>query len=241
MNLKNTYFKSIYHLAKYPRFRNFVLNRIAYIKGKNINSILIRLYRPVRFLEIGVGRGKTVKKFLFESNTLGMPRVEYFGFDTFDQGPPTDETEKLNTRISKAEKTDNYWQMHHTPMESIYALREKFKNVECEMKLYKGNTKETLPAIIPQLPPMDFVYIDGGHSYNTVKSDYDNIKPILKTGTAIVFDDFNCEQGISRFIGELLSENGGHFKCVMFLPGIIETWRCSTVLLEYNEEEIPHR
>jgi len=161
----------------------------------------------------------------------------HFGFDTFDGGPPVDEGELLQNRIREAQRGNKFWNMHHSPMEAIQAIADDYGNIRCQIKLFKGNTKETLPDNISQVSPVDFVYIDGGHSYETVKSDYLNVKPVLKTGTTVVFDDFNCATGVSRFIGELLSEEGGFFSRVMFLPSGFNTWKCSTVVLIYNEKE----
>ena len=47
--------------------------------------------------------------------------------------------------------------------------------------LVRGNTRETLKPI-----SADFVYIDGGHSIETIQGDYD----ALKSSPVIVFDDF---------------------------------------------------
>jgi precorrin-6B methylase 2 len=47
----------------------------------------------------------------------------------------------------------------------------------------------------------DFVYIDGGHSYDTVKHDYS----MVKDSTLIVFDDVKIT-AINVFIKELIAE-----------------------------------
>lgn len=237
MKLKKLYGKLLYHLAKYRLMKSFVVSQLGVLQGGLVISTLVRLYRPESFLEIGVGKGDTLRRFLFESQSLGSSIIQYFGFDTFDEGPPADEGELLQHRIKRAQQGNKFWNMHHSPMEAIHAIAEEYDRVRCHIKLFKGNTKQSLPANISQISAVDFVYIDGGHSYETVKSDYLNVKPVLKTGTAVVFDDFNCAAGVSKFIGELLSEEGGFFSRVMFLPSGFDTWNCSTVVLIYNEQE----
>jgi len=240
MKWRKIYGKLLYRLAKYQFLKNYVLGRLGLMQGGLVLSTLVRLYRPKSFLEIGVGKGDTLRRFIFESQCLGLSTIQYFGFDTFDEGPPSDEGDLLQDRIKRAQRGNKFWNMHHSPMESIRAIGEDYNNVDCQIKLFKGNTKETLPGNLSQVSPVDFVYIDGGHSYGTVKSDYLNVKPILKSGTVVVFDDFNCATGVSRFIGELLSEEGGFFSRIMFLPAGLDTWHCSTVVLIYNEEETVH-
>lgn len=237
MNWKKIYGKLLYRLAKYQFLKNFVIGQLGLMQGGLVVSTLVRLYRPESFLEIGVGKGDTLRRFIFESQCLGLSSIQYIGFDTFDEGPPNDEGDLLKDRINRAKQGDKFWKMHHSPMDSIRAIAEDYDNIDCQIKLFKGNTKETLPVNLSRLAPVDFVYIDGGHSYGTVKSDYFNVKPVLKTGTVVVFDDFNCAVGVSRFIGELLSEEGGFFSHIMFLPAGFDTWKCSTVVLIYNEKE----
>ncbi len=44
-------------------------------------------------------------------------------------------------------------------------------------ELHKGDSKETVPAC-KAIETVDFAYIDGGHSYETVKADFENLKHI---------------------------------------------------------------
>ena len=51
--------------------------------------------------------------------------------------------------------------------------------------LHKGDTNKTVPALSPSA---DLIYIDGGHSYETTKSDWLNT-----SADVVVFDDFFSE------------------------------------------------
>ena len=62
-------------------------------------------------------------------------------------------------------------------------MKEKGKTFT--FKLHKGDTKETLKKC-KSASKVDFAFIDGGHSYETVKSDYENLKKV----PILVFDDF---------------------------------------------------
>jgi predicted O-methyltransferase YrrM len=37
---------------------------------------------------------------------------------------------------------------------------------------------------------MDFIFIDGGHSFETIQSDWDNVKHRMHDETVVVFDDY---------------------------------------------------
>ena len=36
----------------------------------------------------------------------------------------------------------------------------------------------------------DFIYIDGGHSFDTIQSDWENLSGFIKENTLIIFDDY---------------------------------------------------
>ena len=49
---------------------------------------------------------------------------------------------------------------------------------------------KTLPEVSKNLPQMDFIYIDGGHSLETIKNDWDYTKNLMHKGTIVLFDDY---------------------------------------------------
>jgi hypothetical protein len=58
------------------------------------------------------------------------------------------------------------------------------------IKLFKGDTKKTLPAAIPNLPKMDIIFVDGGHSLATVQSDFEHALKLAHDKTIILLDDY---------------------------------------------------
>ena len=48
----------------------------------------------------------------------------------------------------------------------------------------------------PHLLKFDLILIDGGHSYKTVKSDFNFAKKLINTNGAIFFDDYVNKQGV---------------------------------------------
>ena len=56
-------------------------------------------------------------------------------------------------------------------------------------KLIMGNTRKTLPKFKPERP-IDFVFIDGGHSVETIQSDWENVEKLMHENTVVIFDDY---------------------------------------------------
>lgn len=63
---------------------------------------------------------------------------------------------------------------------------------------------QTIEAV-KDYAPFDFIFVDGGHEYETVDADYHNYYPMLRTGGVMAFHDIaeNREPGVMRFWDEL--------------------------------------
>lgn len=103
--------------------------------------------------------------------------VHYRGFDLFEEA--TDETDKLELNIKAHNLTEA---VGHRLAEFTVKMKEQGKKFT--HTLYCGNTKETMKG--KRFDDVDLAYIDGGHSYDTVKSDY----TFLKDVPVVVFDDY---------------------------------------------------
>ena len=60
---------------------------------------------------------------------------------------------------------------------------------------------------------IDYVFLDGGHEYNTVKNDLDNCIEVIEKGGTVLCDDYNLGSapGVKKAIDEFSFENS--FKC----------------------------
>ena len=56
-------------------------------------------------------------------------------------------------------------------------------------KLIIGDTKNTLKKFSPDRY-IDFVFIDGGHSIETIESDWNYINRLMGKQTVVIFDDY---------------------------------------------------
>jgi hypothetical protein len=155
---------------------------------------LIEKYKPKTFCEIGCHEGLTLKSLTPLVKELGY-NIDYFGYDAFEIA------ERPTFEYPKNPITG---EMEHNGKESAsyQVIKERCdKYVKNELlesyELIRGWTHDTLigPLIF------DMVYIDGGHSYSTVKWDYEHVKD----SKIIIFDDTYPIKfpGVAKFIEEL--------------------------------------
>lgn len=131
---------------------------------------LVKNNKCRRIMEIGILRGDTAAPLIKAAKSNFRPsEVEFYGFDLFD--PSLDYGGPRPLTLKEA--------------------REKLERTGAQIKLFKGDTRTVLPEVVGNLPKMDLIFIDGGHSYNTVKSDWENSKRLMNAQTIVVFDDLD--------------------------------------------------
>ena len=139
---------------------------------------LIRTYKPKRIVEVGTwngGRAIEMALAAFENKD----KVHYTGFDLFqDATAETDEKEQ-NT------KPHNHFNAVVKRLEEFSEKMEE-KNKTFTFSLLKGDSKETMPKAKKELKKTDFAFIDGGHSEETILSDYENLMHV----PVVVLDDY---------------------------------------------------
>jgi len=137
-------------------------------------SEMITFYKCESLLETGTyngGRAIQMADAAFEHTD----KVTYTGYDLF--GTTTPELNQIEFN-SKATNTTEAVIERLTE----YAMEKAKEGKTFEFKLIEGNTNQTLK----DNPTADFVFIDGGHSYDTVSHDYKQ----LKHNKIVVLDDY---------------------------------------------------
>jgi hypothetical protein len=103
--------------------------------------------------------------------------VRYYGFDLFED---LDE-DMLRQEASKR------------PL-SLSAVQRKLESTGANIRLYKGNTKTSLPRHTGEIGEVDFIFVDGGHSEETIESDWSHVKELMGQDTIVVFDDYYVDK-----------------------------------------------
>ena len=169
----------------YPQRGTANMNLVAQLR----HLFLTRLNRPRRYralfttidhhhhrrlVEIGVLHGVHARQMMQTAIRHHPPgTIDYFGFDLFE-----DLTDALlHSELSKKASAFN-------------RVEQKLVKTGANIRLFKGNTKETLPQALPLIGTADFVFIDGGHSLETIQSDWNYVKTLMHERTHIIFDDY---------------------------------------------------
>jgi len=127
-----------------------------------------------KIMEIGIWNGVHALQMIKEAKKHSSSKeIQYYGFDLF---------ELLDDRTSLKEFS--------SPSPSLETVWRKLEKTGAEVHLYKGYTQDTLPKAIGELPKMDFVYIDGGHSLETIKNDWKYVQEVMDKNTIVIFDDY---------------------------------------------------
>ena len=100
-------------------------------------------------------------------------------------------------------KTDPY------SFESVMNLLSKFKK---NINIIKGNSNKILKEI--NLNEIDYVFLDGGHKYETVKNDLKSLTHVVNNKGIIVCDDYNLTYapGVKKAINEYIYEKKFNLK-----------------------------
>ena len=79
------------------------------------------------------------------------------------------------------------------------------------MDLITGNSNKVLKKI--DMSKIDYVFLDGGHDYDTVKNDLNNCIEVVNKNGTILCDDYNLSYapGVKKAIDEFVENN--KFKC----------------------------
>ncbi len=144
---------------------------------------IINEIKPKVIVEIGTFDGKRASIMMSEALRFhAIEKLRYIGFDLFEQ-PPDYEGAKPGT----------------LPLSAVTNRIQRYLP-KLAFNLIKGNTRETLPGWLGATTGMrreftfdhaDLVFIDGGHSLETIASDWHWIYLYLsKPGTVIVLDDY---------------------------------------------------
>jgi len=173
---------------------------------------LISEIKPKNFLEIGVLEGVTSRNVCELLNKINRGNFSYTGIDLFGDDIIENNSKEF-TPISYKINNPFKWlyfkiilKMRPNSKDCVEYLLKKFKN---SINILKGYSKDLLKEI--DLKNIDFVFLDGGHSFETVKEDLRLLILNLKKDSIILCDDYNIHHyGVKKAIDEI--KNNHKFK-----------------------------
>jgi hypothetical protein len=132
------------------------------------NEIVKKMPDEFTFMEIGVFRGQilAIVSLLAERHGKKVRRIGITPLDT----------------------SDGHWESDYEA--DIIRLHDVF-NIKDDYELIRLDSTNPNAIYLASQNPPDVLYIDGGHTYEVVKSDLTHYLPILKVGGTLVIDDCN--------------------------------------------------
>jgi len=125
-------------------------------------------------MEIGTWNGRRAEKMIVAAKQhRAASEIEYYGFDLFEQMTP---------EINRGELSKT------PPTQAEVAAR--LQKTGAHVHLFEGFTHDTLPQVVGHLPKMDFIFIDGGHSLETIANDWQYAQELVDDQTVVIFDDY---------------------------------------------------
>ena len=172
------------------------------LKGKWGDIFLERLsnHNPRSVLEIGVFCGVTARNICDFLNKTNKNNFKYIGVDLFgnNQNNKKDEIEPTflkNQKFSNPLKNIYYNYILKENLNSIESISKLLKNYNNNIRLIEGDTNKVLKNL--DLKNVDFTFLDGGHSYQTVINDLTILYDAMKDKRKIILcDDYGKESYI---------------------------------------------
>ncbi len=174
-------------------------------RDKNIVD-LIRQHKSHILMEIGVWRCVTsVAMIEAAAEQWSIEDVTYYGFDVF-----ADISVNGDRSFWKREKSSVPWSHKHAT--------SHLEQLGAKTHLFQGMTQETLPSFVNAMKPnigpnspqasIDFIWLDGGHTYETVANDWHHVRQLMRLHTVVLFDDYavewqNDKWGVNRVVDSI--------------------------------------
>ena len=177
------------------------------ILSANILFEQIEIHKPKNFLEVGVFQGVTSRNICEKLSLIHQNQFNYYGIDIFeDSNNLLDDKEMTSkhNKISNPLKNLLYNVIFKENLNSLKSVKKLLKKFDNNVTLYKGLSDIMLPKI--NMPEIDFIFLDGGHSYETVKNDLFLILKNIKKNKVIICDDYDQKNyGVKKAVDEIIN------------------------------------
>ena len=186
------------------------------LKQKGVGEFFlneISLKRPKIFLEVGVFHGVTARNICELLQKIHGKDFQYIGLDLFEKNFENKNEIIPNTKFSNPFKNIYFNYIKRQDPYSLEAVKDLLKKFKNNISLIKGNSNTILKKI--DMSKIDFVFLDGGHEYQTVKSDLNLCREVIVNGGTVLCDDYDLSYapGVKKAIDEFSSDD--NIKCTI--------------------------
>ena len=169
--------------------------------------------KPKNFLEVGIFHGVTSRNVCETLHILHGDDFKFTGIDLFfdsSDGPKNEYAPK--TTFSNPLKTIYYNYIIRSDPYSIQSVKKLLNKFKKNVTIIKGDSNIVLKEI--NLAQFDYVFLDGGHKYETVRTDLESLTKIVNNNGIIICDDYNLTYapGVKKAIDEYVFNNNCKLK-----------------------------
>ena len=190
------------------------------LKQKGVGELFlneISKKKPKIFLEVGVFHGVTARNVCELLYNIHGKEFKYIGLDLFEESHENKDEIIPNTKFSNPLKTIFFKYIKRQNPYSLEAVKDLLNKFKDNIHLIKGNSNKILNEI--DMKKIDYVFLDGGHEYNTVKNDLECCKEVILGNGVVLCDDYDLSYapGVKKAIDEFIENNS--FKCSIISNG----------------------
>tara|TARA_X000000368_G_C22728620_1_gene578484 strand:+ start:70 stop:699 length:630 start_codon:yes stop_codon:yes gene_type:complete len=190
------------------------------LKQKGVGDLFlneIAKKNPKTFLEVGVFHGVTARNVCELLYNIHGKDFKYIGLDLFEENNENKNEIIPNTKFSNPLKTIFFKYIKRQNPYSLKAVKDLLNKFDDNVHLIKGNSNYILSKF--DMKKIDYVFLDGGHEYNTVKNDLECCKEVILGDGVVLCDDYDLSYapGVKKAIDEFIENNS--FKCSIISNG----------------------
>ena len=201
-----------------------MINKIRYkkywrktgLKQKGIGDFFLNHVfqkKPKNFLEIGVFHGVTSRNVCELLNNIHGKDFNFTGIDLFSIENEKTKGECIpKTKFTNPLKTIYYNYIIQSDPYSIQSVERLLKKYKNNINIIKGNSNKILKGI--SINNFDYVFLDGGHKYETVLNDLKSLTKVIENDGVILCDDYDLTYapGVKKAIDEYVLLNNFNLK-----------------------------
>ena len=167
----------------------------------------VKKEKPKIFLEIGVFHGVTARNVCELLYQINKDDFKYIGLDLFEENNENKNEVIPNNTFTNPFKNIYFKYVKKQNPYSLESVKDLLKKFEKNVHLIKGNSNKILKKI--DMSKIDYVFLDGGHEYNTIKSDLENCAAVIEKGGTVLCDDYSLvtTPDVKKAIDEFIQKN----------------------------------
>ena len=190
------------------------------LKQKGVGDFFLEEVKkksPKTFLEVGVFHGVTARNICELLFQIHKDDFKYIGLDLFEESDENKSEVIPNTSFSNPFKSLFFKYIKKQNPYSKEAVEDLLKKFRSNVSLIKGNSNLVLRKI--DMSKIDYVFLDGGHAYETVKNDLECCLDVINSNGIVMCDDYNFGHlpDVKKAIDDFVKAN--NFKCEILCDG----------------------